>query len=46
VNRTTTLPAENESVAVDGLRFTRNTSRVFVSYNQTRLRLLTQETYE
>ena len=46
VNRTTTLPAENESVAVDGLRFTRNTSRVFVSYNQTRLQLLTQETYE
>ena len=46
VNRTTTLPAENESVTVDGLRFTRNTSRVFVSYNRTRLQLLTQETYE
>jgi len=46
VNRTVALPGKNESVTVDGLRFDRNTSRVTVSYNGTRLRLLTQETYE
>jgi membrane associated rhomboid family serine protease len=46
VNETATLPAKNESVTVDGLQFDRNVSRVTVSYNGTRLRLLTQETYE
>ena len=46
VNETVSFPGKNESVTVDGLRFDRNTSRVTVSYNGTRLRLLTQETYE
>ncbi len=46
VNETTALPAKNQSVTVDGLRFDRNESRVTVSYNGTELRLLTQETYE
>jgi hypothetical protein len=46
VNETATVPTGNESVTVDGLRFDRNSSRVTVSYNGTRLRLLTQETYE
>ena len=46
VNETARVPAENESVTLDGLRFDRNASRVTVSYNGTRLRLLTQETYE
>jgi len=40
------LPAKNESVTVDGLTFTRNRSRVFVSYDETRLQLLSKETYE
>jgi membrane associated rhomboid family serine protease len=46
VNETVAFPGKNESVTVDGLRFDRNVSRVTVSYNGTRLRLLTQETYE
>jgi membrane associated rhomboid family serine protease len=46
VNETARFPAENESLTLDGLRFDRNASRVTVSYNGTRLRLLTQETYE
>ncbi|GGJ03594.1 hypothetical protein GCM10008995_11730 [Halobellus salinus] len=46
VNETARLPAENQSVTLDGLRFDRTASRVTVSYNGTRLRLLTQETYE
>ncbi|RLM53652.1 rhomboid family intramembrane serine protease [Halobellus sp. Atlit-31R] len=40
------LPAKNESVTVDGLTFTRNRSRVFVSYDETRLQLLSKERYE
>jgi len=46
VNRTATLPANNGSVTIDGLRFTRENSTVSVSYNRTRLELLTRETYE
>lgn len=46
VNRTSPLPANNGSVTLDGLRFTRNSSTVSVSYNRTRLELLTRETYE
>ena len=46
VNRTATLPANNESVTLDGLRFTRDNATVLVSYNRTRLELLTRETYE
>jgi len=46
VNRTATLPANNGSVTIDGLRFTRESSTVSVSYNRTRLELLTRETYE
>jgi hypothetical protein len=33
-------------VTLDGLRFDRNASQVTVSYNGTRLQLLTRETYE
>jgi hypothetical protein len=40
------VPAKNESVTLDGLTFTRNDSRVFVSYDGTRLQLLAKETYE
>ncbi|SDY09910.1 rhomboid family intramembrane serine protease [Halobellus clavatus] len=40
------LPAKNESVTVGGLTFRRNRSEVYVSYGQTRLRLLTEETYQ
>ena len=40
------MPAKNESVTLDGLTFTRNDSRVFVSYDGTRLQLLAKETYE
>ncbi|MFA1610904.1 rhomboid family intramembrane serine protease [Halobellus rubicundus] len=40
------MPAENESVTVNGLTFRRNRSDVYVSYGQTRLRLLAKETYE
>ena len=46
VNETVAVPAANGSVTVDGLRFDRSDSRVTVSYNGTRLRLLTRETYE
>jgi membrane associated rhomboid family serine protease len=46
VNRSVALPGKNESVTLEGLRFTRNTSTVFVSYNRTRIQLLTRETYE
>ena len=46
VNRTATLPANNGSVTIDGLRFTRESSTVSVSYNRTQLELLTRETYE
>ncbi|QCC47890.1 rhomboid family intramembrane serine protease [Halobellus limi] len=42
----TRMPAKNESVTLDGLTFTRNDSRVFVSYDGTRLQLLAKETYE
>ena len=45
-NGTAALPGKNASVTIDGLRFDRNTSGVTVSYNGTRLRLLTRETYE
>ena len=45
-NGTAALPDKNASVTIDGLRFDRNTSRVTVSYNGTRLRLLTREPYE
>jgi len=40
------MPTKNESVTLDGLTFTRNNSSVFVSYDGTRLKLLTKETYE
>ncbi|WP_144901109.1 rhomboid family intramembrane serine protease [Halobellus captivus] len=40
------IPARNESMTLDGLTFTRNDSRVFVSYDGTRLQLLEKETYE
>jgi hypothetical protein len=40
------MPAKNESVTVNGLTFTRNESRVFVTYDGTRLQLLAKETYE
>ncbi|MFD1599719.1 rhomboid family intramembrane serine protease [Halobellus rarus] len=42
----TQIPAKNESVTLDGLTFTRNGSRVSVSYDGTRLQLLAKETYE
>ena len=45
-NETAALPPKNGSVTLDGLRFDRNASRVTVSYNGTRVQLLTRETYE
>ena len=40
------LRARGESVTVNGLTFTRNESRVFVTYDGTRLQLLAKESYE
>ncbi|MFB6092916.1 MAG: rhomboid family intramembrane serine protease [Haloquadratum sp.] len=40
------IPAKNRSVTLEGLTFTRNASRVYVSYDRTRLELLAKETYQ
>jgi hypothetical protein len=39
------LPAANESVVVDGVRFVHNDSKVFATVDETRVRIAARETY-